>query len=628
MSFKIFSLQLTGKIKETEKVESNRKSLQENYHSFRLAEESGELKEFQELDTWIKSGASDRKKKELESLVFKGSLEYNQLKEFKSLSNSKSIKNFFAVDSSDDLRRFRKVEVSADLKQYWELKDYVKDGQYQQEKQEIHSHQFEGSAEQSHLKELAQIQNSKPLKAYRKLFQSQELKNHILFQKNDQLLRFSELKNAPEKDKVARKEFKKLRNDSAIRAWFKFENSKELKYYYEMTGSHTLSRVEELVIMTESDAFKQRVIYLKDKKKLEKSEAWKKYMRFRELASNDDIRFFLKFEKSALYKNYLDTKDSYRLIRFYELKELTSSADFLKRKAYLEDTKKWEKTEEFARLQRFLQLKKHPKIELYFKYYNSHAFDFLKNWEISFEDHFDGKSLDSGKWTSNTYWADRLVGGNFSQAADLQSYSGGKNCHVSQSTLSIQVKKEKAEGKRWVPGQGFVPDSFDYTSDSVSTIKSFWQKEGIFEAKIRFNPVKQIVQSCHLLGEAVSPQITLVETGPRSRSGILSFQDGRKPEFSGIDLKNLRKDKFYIFTLEWENNHITWKINEQTIFETQDSRLKEQLHLNLTSLVVNEVDTSKLPVAFETDWIRCYRKKHYAGSESSFVEKDITEIQG
>jgi hypothetical protein len=609
MSLKILSLQLTGKIKETEKVELKRKSLQELYQAFRMAEESDELKEYKELDTWIKTGACDRKKKEMEALVFKGSLEYNQLKEFESLRKSKSIKNYFALDSSDELLRFRKVEGSENLRLFWELKDYVKDGQFQQEKKEIQSHKFEGSAEQGHLKELSHIQNSKSWTAYRQLHQSQELKNHVQFRDSNLLHRFSELKNAPEKDKAARKEFKKLKNDPAVRAWFKFENSKALKYYHEMAGSHLLSRYEELVKMTEADAFKQRVNYLKDKSKLEKSESWKKYIKFRELASNDDIRFFQKFEKSSLYKNYLDTKDSYQLNRFHELKELTESADFQKRKAYLEDTKKWEKTEEFARQQRYLQLKKHSTIILYFKYCNSHAFDFLKNWEISFEDHFEGKSLDSSKWTPNTYWADRLVGGCFSQVADLQCYSGGKNSVVGQSVLSIQVKKEKGEGKRWVPGQGFMPESFDYTSDTLSTIKSFWQKEGIFEAKIRFNPVKQVVQSYHLLGEAVSPQITLVEAGPRSRSGILSFQDGKKPVFSGIDLKNLSKDRFYIFTLEWENLHFTWKINEQIIFRTQDSRLNERLHLNLTSLVVNEVDPSKLPIPFEIDWIRCYRKK-------------------
>jgi hypothetical protein len=609
MSFKILSLQLTGKIKDTEKVELKRKSQLELYYAFRMAEESVELKEYRELETWMNSGDYERKKKEIEALVFRGSQEYNQLKEFESLRKNKSLKKFFALDSSEELWRFRKIEGSEILKTFWEHKDYVVDGQFLQEKKEIESHKFEGSAEQGHLKELAQIQKSKAWKAYQQLDQSPELNNYLKFRDSDPLRRYSELKNAPDKDISARKEFKKLKNDPSIKAWFKLENSQALKYYHEMAGSHLLARVEELVKMTEAETFKQRVSDLKDKAKLGKSDPWKKYLKFKELASNEDIRFFQKFEKSALYKNYLDTQDSYPLKRFHELKDLTASAGFQKRKAYLEDKKKWEKTEEFARQQHFMELKKHPSVDLYFKYCHSHEFDFLKKWEISFEDHFEGKSLDSGKWTPNSLWADRLVGSCFSQVSDLQCYTGGKNSSAVQSTLSIQVKKEKAEGKRWVPGQGFMSESFDYTSDMLSTIHSFWQKEGIFEAKIHFNPVRQVVQSCHLLGEGVSPQITLVEAGPRSRCGIITFQDGKKPEFTGIDLKNLRKDRYYIFTLEWENNNFTWKINGQTVFMTQDSRLKEQLHLNFTSLVVSEVDPSGLPVTFKVDWVRCYRKK-------------------
>ena len=70
--------------------------------------------------------------------------------------------------------------------------------------------------------------------------------------------------------------------------------------------------------------------------KLGKSEPWKKYIRYKELATDGDILFYLKFEKSSLYKNYLDLKESFQLKRFYELKELTSSAEFLKRKEWLE----------------------------------------------------------------------------------------------------------------------------------------------------------------------------------------------------------------------------------------------------------------------------------------------------
>ena len=114
---------------------------------------------------------------------------------------------------------------------------------------------------------------------------------------------------------------------------------------------------------------------MKDKKKFEKSEAFKKQQRFKELAGSDDIKFFLKFEKSSLYKNYLDVVDSFNLKRHTELSEITGSDEFKERKAYLEDPKKWEKTEEYAKQQTYLEMKKIPHLVKYFAYKGSDAFD-------------------------------------------------------------------------------------------------------------------------------------------------------------------------------------------------------------------------------------------------------------
>ncbi|MFW5755986.1 MAG: hypothetical protein ACOCWK_05250 [Tangfeifania sp.] len=50
MSFKIFSLQLLGKIKPVEKVEIQRDLLQKDYEEFNKVAESDELKEFLELE--------------------------------------------------------------------------------------------------------------------------------------------------------------------------------------------------------------------------------------------------------------------------------------------------------------------------------------------------------------------------------------------------------------------------------------------------------------------------------------------------------------------------------------------------------------------------------------------------
>ncbi len=612
MSFKIFALQLTGKLGDAEKIEAGRKKLEQTYQSFLEAEKSPELERFRELQKWVESGSPEQIKRGLEAEVFKGSQEYNLLKEFESLRKSKPLVNYFKVAGSADLARFQKIEESDKLKNFWQLKDYA-EGEFPREMREIQSHKFVGSAEERLLKELDQLKKNKALKAYFRMKDTPALKKHIEFRKSPKLKRFLELKAAPAKDKAAKQEFSGLKHDPEIRQFFTMERSQDLKLYHKMEGRHVLARFEELVAETGTDPFRQRVAFLKDGKKLEKSESWKKYQRYKELEASEEIQFYRKYKKSPLYRNYLDVKDSFQLTRYQELKEMTTAPAFLERKAYLEDTRKWEKSDAFAKLEEFGRLKKHPKVELYHQYFKSNVFDFYKNWEVSFADDFEGKEVQSGKWVFNTLWGDKLLNGTYSQPGDLQGYTGGKNTLTGHSKIAIQVRKEKTKGKQWQPGVGFRPVDFDYSSDILSTAGRFSQKEGIFEARIRFSPFPEVVSSCHLLGKEPSPQLTLVEMGPASRMGILTQHGSQKPVFIGTDLKNLKRDTFYLFRLEWENSHLIWKINDQMVFETHHAIPGAPMHLNLTSLVVQEIAGSKLPVSFETDWVRCYRKKGSAG---------------
>src|SRR5690606_69401 len=149
--------------------------------------------------------------------------------------------------------------------------------------------------------------------------------------------------------------------------YFKFENSKKIRIYREIAASQQLIRYNELKAFVENPDFKKREAYLKDKKKFENSEAFKKYSRFKQLESDADVKFFLKFEKSPLFKNYLDVAGSFDLNRYSELETISSSKEFKEKKAYLEDKKKWEKTAEYARQQEYLNMKKLPHLAKYFK---------------------------------------------------------------------------------------------------------------------------------------------------------------------------------------------------------------------------------------------------------------------
>lgn len=488
MSFKIFSLQLSGKIKPTESIENKRKLLLADFEAYKTVENSAELKKYLELEKWVNSDEFKKKKSEIESLHFKGSKEFNVLIELERLKRSKKIKNFFKVEGSADLTKFEKLKDAQKIKEYNELFEYVKTGQFANDKRNY-----------------KEQQNSK-----------------------------------------------------------------------------------------------------KEKSRFEETEAFKKYSRFKQLKNDSEIKFFQKFEKSLLYRNYLDVNDSNDLKRYYELKESVESEEFKQRKAYLEDKNKWQKTDEYTRQQEYLALKKQPNLVMYFSYKDGNAFDFFKNWAVTFEDDFTAAKLDEKKWSGKTYIGEKMLGDNYSMAGDLQAYTNGKNTKT-LNKLSIEVRKERSTGKVWQQTSGFLPVEMDFTSGIVSSWPSFWQEDGIFEAKIKFSPVKQVVSSFYLTGEHNMPRINILESGAKNRVGIISFANG-KPEVDGLDISNLKRDKWYIFTLEKEGSTIVWKINEVEVFRTQTSSFNEQLHLNASVLVVDEIPGSQLPVIFEIDWVKCYRK--------------------
>ena len=608
MSFKIFTLQIFGKLKSVEVVERRRETLLNDYLEFQQVEKSEELTEFMSLEKWVNSDEFKKRKTEINALEFKGSKECNQLKEFKGLNKARHIRKYFIVAESAELQRFEKIKNSEKVNEYDLLLEYMKEGEFQNEKKEIESHVFKDSVEEKHLINFKRLCKSSGIKAFVELNDSEKLKNHEKFADSEKLKKFLELKNVPEKDKQKRKECRALQKDSEIKSYFRFEKSKKLKLYRETDDSHDLKKYQELKAFVESDHYKDREAFLKDRKKFEKSVAYKKQQNFKVLITDQDVKFFLKYEKSSIYKNYLDVKDSFDLKRFYELKEITTSKDFLERKAYLKDKKKWEKSEEFAKQQNYLETKNVPHLVKYFKYKDTTAFDFIKTWEIVFEDDFSSQQLNSLKWSTRSYWADKLLDENYSMPGDLHVFTDGENIKLNQK-LTIEVKKEKLKGKVWKMPAGFIPTEFDYTSGIISTGNSFWQEDGIFEAKIKFNPVKQVVSSLSLLGEKESSRVNLLEMGTKNRLGISTIDNNGKVKMNGLGISNLKKGKSYIFTFEKSGKSFTWKINETEVLKLENPEINYPLHINASSIVVYEIPGSRLPVKFEINWVKCYRKK-------------------
>lgn len=505
----------------------------------------------------------------------------------------------------DDYNEFLKVKTSDELARYLELEKFLNSGEFKKKKDEIEKLQFKGSKEYNQLAELDKLKKKSSIKKYFKVEGSAELKRFETLNKSEKPGEFEELRKyvkegkfKQEKSEIKRQVFKGSVEEQKWKEFAKLDKK---------SGKADPKRYQELKSYVESKEYNTREAFLKDKTKFEKSVAYKKFSRFKQLQADPDVRFYLKYEKSSLYKNYQVVSGSGELKRYNELVEITSSEEFKDRKIYLEDKKKWEKTEEYAQTKEFEKIKEQPHIKKYFKYLNSTSFAFFESWELVFEDHFKETKLNTEKWSVRTYVADKMLGDNYSLAGDLQVYTSGENVSTG-GKLNIQVKKEKKTGKVWQMPAGFIPVALDYTSGVVSTWNSFWMEDGIVEAKIKFQPVKQIASSLYLSGENNLPRLNILEMGAKNHVGISALNPAGKVEISGLDISNL-KTGWYIFTVVKQGGNVTWKINESEVHTEQQSALKTRMHLNASSLVVNEVSAGLLPNSFEMEWVKCYRKK-------------------
>ena len=595
-----------GLIKSTGKIEQEHERLLAAYKEYCEVEKSEELKQYTELEAFVQSEAFAAKKKEIENLRFKGSPEETLQKEFVQLSKNKPLKKFYATLQSAELQRYFKIGNSETMAEYLSLKKYMEDGSFATEKKKSDADVYKGSAEEKQLNEFKSLGKSKTIKTYFQLNGSAELKQKLAIGESADYKKYSELKTKVEKGSATKEEkqqFRQLKKSATIGSYNKFIASSAYKLFRETEGSPTLKRFEELKKITSSKEFTERKTYLEDRKKFEKTEAFAKSERYKKLKTSDDILFFVKFEKSSAWKNYLAMENSKERRRFEELKKHTGSDEFMKRKAYLEDAKKWEKTDEYKKHQQYEELKKKPQIERYFKYKSNNELDFFKNWELVFSDDFGSAKLDTGKWQTVSYHAAQTLERNYSQPGDLQAFTSGANINTNGKTLKIETRREKTDGLVWQLPFGFVEKEFDYSSGCINSGNSFWGKEGIWEAKVKYAPVKGLVSALFLAGENNSQQINILETGIQNRVGLLN-QDNKQTE----SISGLKSGRFYIFRLEWNKDTMVWKVNNKELLSVNTKVQNTELHINAATIVVDEIQGA-LPASFEIDWIKVYQQK-------------------
>lgn len=440
---------LLGLIPSTSKIEQAEKALIAEFEKLNAFAGSEQLAKYNELNGRVTSAGFIQKRKEIESLQYKNSEEYNKEKEFFSLTKAKDIVLYFKTISGNELKRFQDLDGSDKIKEFETLEKYIL------------------SAE----------------------FKAKEKMRPITFKDTDEF-----------KKEI---EYKALRADAEIKEYLKEKDKPETK------KSKVVVRYEELDAVMKSSEFlakkNMKPITFKD------TEEYKKQLEYKRIKASPEIKEFYKFKSSKEYANYRNTHDSARLKRHAELKEYVASDGFKDQKNYLLDKKRFEKTEMFKEVQEYDKLKKNEDIVWYFKVKDSNKFDVLKHRELTFSEEFDSEKLDTKKWLTNYYWGDKLLHDRYSVESDLQAYTEKDNFELRNSVLKITTKPQKISGKVWSANHGFSTKEFSYTSGIICTGNSFKQKYGTFTAKIKLGD-PNAKNAFWMLSEKITPHIDVCRT--------------------------------------------------------------------------------------------------------------------
>ncbi len=396
-----------------------------------------------------------------------------------------------------------------------------------------------------------------------------------------------------ELDKV--KHFEAHRKSKAYKNYLKFRESAKYKDHQTFLFSKELKDFEDLEKFVNS------------KKGETNAENQKLY---NEKRKSKKIKDFYRFQNSEKLRNFQAYEKSKELADFHSLEKYLQSADHKnlvksleeKENALNEKKKKHDTFKNSKEYKSYLQLKESTK------------FNDLKKWEVVFEEDFADKQLDRKKWMTRYFWGDKLINDGYAFETDKAFPTDGKNLEIGGSLLKIVTRNENTKGKMWKAPFGFIPTDFNYSTGLISTAVSHRQKYGKIEAKIKINYTKPVNYNFWMASQMNLPHVDILKVaGKKTKVDMANLYgnvtakkapEKKTGEFTGLDISQ----DFFIYTLEWTKEKLTWKINGITVNEQTQGVPQEEMYLVFGCGITGKTDGLQLPGSMEIDWVRCYKQ--------------------
>lgn len=294
---------MLGMIPATSKLEQEEKALVTEFEKMTAFAGSEVLAKYNLLSESVNSAAFRQKRKEIESLTYKGSEEHARETEYLNLKKAKDIVSYFKTEGSAVLKNFLSLDGSSKIADLEELERFIKSPAFR-EKERMKPVTFKDTEEYGKWLEFKKLKGDPEMKKNLnpdKVKRFEELKNFVtssafLVRKNMKPVTF---KDTPEYQKLL--DYKARKGAPDIVSYYKFKSSKEYSNYLQVKDSVRLKRLAELEQYLKTKEFTERKEYLLDKHRFEKSDLFKELKEYNDLKNSADIKWYFSVKDSSKF---------------------------------------------------------------------------------------------------------------------------------------------------------------------------------------------------------------------------------------------------------------------------------------------------------------------------------------
>ncbi len=231
------------------------------------------------------------------------------------------------------------------------------------------------------------------------------------------------------------------------------------------------------------------------------------------------------------------------------------------------------------------------------------------DWELTFEDNFDGTTLDWSKWNTRYQFGDQTINHEFQAFTDAA-------LNINNGTLSITADNAN-------PPVFFDSEMKNFTAGAVTSAEKFYQQYGYFEIRAKLPSCMGCWPGFWMLAQTENGanEIDILEQWSDNphKFYMATFQ-GPNTDYSGVENYQYTGDindlsQYHTFGVDWQPTRVRWYLDGVKQVNEVTSGIPQPPMYVIASYQLGgpgrmEPDPNDLPQNFDIDYIKVYRNKN------------------